>query len=364
MVKMADKEVQISKNSTVSAVSSGKKASSDKPGSSNTQTTHSSNTKPHTKESGGNMKEVLEILRVLNSNVKAQNERLDKQEKCINDMMSGEAWPEESQSYDDGCDNYEYECEPLVPDSETVHLNNDGKEKDKSIFEKLSDKFQQNEKCDVDVHPDLAKLVNSSFRNGLSDEQLDEIVKEVHRPQNCDSLVKTRVNQGIWRLLKPYTQAEDSRLTNIQGILMKASVEVVKLVEQLGAIESEHLELGTTAIALLGQVNKMINSRRKDLHKFDLDHKYHYLASASLPYTDLLYGNDVDVNNNVREINNMNRIGKNSRGGGPVRGRGRGRRGFNPYFSRGRGFRGRGRGFDSRMDSTNTAKNSKAPQKK
>ncbi len=88
----------------------------------------------------------------------------------------------------------------------------------------------------------------------------------------------------------------------------------------------------------------MTNTKRKELHKQDLDYKYHYLASASLPYTDLLYGNDTDVNNNVREINNMNRIGKVGRGG-PMRGFSRGRRfGFNPYGLRGRGFRGRGRG--------------------
>ena len=38
--------------------------------------------------------------------------------------------------------------------------------------------------------------------------------------------------------------------------------------------------------------------KRKDLHKSDLDYKYHYLASAFLLYTDLLYSKDADVNNN------------------------------------------------------------------
>ena len=78
----------------------------------------------------------------------------------------------------------------------------------------------------MDIHPDLANIVNNSFRNGLSDENLEEIVKQVHRPQNCDSLVKRRVNQGIWRLLKSFTQAEDSKLSAIQGVLLKASVNI------------------------------------------------------------------------------------------------------------------------------------------
>ena len=91
-------------------------------------------------------------------------------------------------------------------------------------------------------------------------------------------------------------------------MLLKASMNLVKLVEKLCLSHSEHVELGTTAIALLAHANKIINTKRKDLHKSDLDYKYHYLASASLPYTGLLYSNDMDVNNNVREINNMNRI--------------------------------------------------------
>lgn len=39
------------------------------------------------------------------------------------------------------------------------------------------------------------------------------------------------------------------------------------------------------------------------MHKSDLDPKYHYLASSTLPFTDHLYGEDCDVNKKVREIN-------------------------------------------------------------
>ena len=66
-------------------------------------------------------------------------------------------------------------------------------------------------------------------------------------------------------LLKSFTQSEDSRLTAIQGVLLKESVYLVKLVEKLELSNSEHVELGTTAIALLGHANKMINTKHKDL---------------------------------------------------------------------------------------------------
>ncbi|WAR28486.1 hypothetical protein MAR_014190 [Mya arenaria] len=300
---MADKEVQISKNAAASAVSSGKKTSTmstkislEKAVSSTTQ----SSSKPSQKDSnGGKMNEVLEILRVLNSNVNAQNARLDKQEKCINDIMNSE-WPDEGQhDIDVPYEQDEFEGQ-FQSESFGESFSDTTENQSKSIFKKLFDKFQQSEVVDAEVLSDLANLVNSSFRNGLSEGNLEEILKQIHRPQNCDSLVKTRVNQGIWRLLKSFTQAEDCRLSSLQGVLLKASMNIVKLVEKLGTAES------TTAIALLGHANKTINSKRKELHKADLDYKYHYLTSASLPYTDLLYGNDNDVNNNVREINNMN----------------------------------------------------------
>ena len=65
---------------------------------------------------------------------------------------------------------------------------------------------------------------------------------------------------------------------------------------------------------MLGQSNKLINTKRKEIHKGDLDPKYHYLCSATLPFTEFLYGTDGDVNKNVREINDLNRTGRNQKG--------------------------------------------------
>ena len=48
------------------------------------------------------------------------------------------------------------------------------------------------------------------------------------------------------------------------------------------------VQLGTNALALLGQSNKQINNKRKEFHKSDLDFKYHYLSSSILPYIDKL----------------------------------------------------------------------------
>lgn len=342
---------------------------SEKPSRASTVTGKTSKKSPPPKpdnSTNGKMREILDIVRALNGNVNAQNARLEKQEKRLDEMFEYMNHNDEDyMSYEQNTDNFEQNNE-----SET-NEDNCSNEGPTSIFRLLSDKFNRAEQVDPKCHVDLAGLVNNSFRNGLSDENLEDMLKNIKRPENCDSLVKTRVNQGIWRLLKSHTQAEDSRLSSIQGVLLKASANIVKLVEKLSEEESfsEHLELGTNAIALLGHVNKMLNSKRKDLHKSDLDYKYHYLASASLPYTDLLYGDDTDVNNNIKEINNMNRIGKTVARGSFSRGQSRGRRPYNPYNMKGRGsFRGyRGRGFfpsTSKPASDVASKNFAKTQKK
>lgn len=150
------------------------------------------------------------------------------------------------------------------------------------------------------------------------------------------------------------TQADDNCMQSIQQLLVKATSNVVKLVDKNGdKLDSEDMNLVSNAIALLGHTNKLINTRRKELHKSDLDPKYHHLASSSLPFTDLLYGNDTDVNKNVKEINDLNKIGRNlgrGYGRGAYRGGFRSRR---PHPYRRGGFRGRG--FQNRAETAGGA---------
>ena len=67
-----------------------------------------------------------------------------------------------------------------------------------------------------------------------------------------------------------------------------------------GVMESHLVEMGTNALGLLGQTNRLIKNKQKEFHKQDLDTKYHYLTSANFPYTDSLYADD--VNKNIKEL--------------------------------------------------------------
>ena len=106
------------------------------------------------------------------------------------------------------------------------------------------------------------------------------------------------------------------------------------------------MDMGMESLALMAQYNKMTNLKRKEYQKFDLSPEYHHSFSASVPFTDQLYGDNVCQKS--KEIQNMNRLGRqlNNRGRGAF---GRG------GFARGRGYYrgGRGRGGQAQLTMLN-----------
>ena len=55
--------------------------------------------------------------------------------------------------------------------------------------------------------------------------------------------MKTRVNQGIWRLLKTQTQTDDSKMQDIQNLVVKASSCITKLLDKCEeSLESEDVD--------------------------------------------------------------------------------------------------------------------------
>ena len=80
-------------------------------------------------------------------------------------------------------------------------------------------------------------------------------------------------------VIKPQTQTDDVKMQSIQNNIIKASINITKLLNQAGELlGTSNFELGTNALGLSGQANKLINNKRKVWHKNDLDNKYHYLT--------------------------------------------------------------------------------------
>ena len=51
------------------------------------------------------------------------------------------------------------------------------------------------------INAELANVVNAMVKEGLPEEKLQEKLNKYHRPENCESLTKVRVNQSIWGII-------------------------------------------------------------------------------------------------------------------------------------------------------------------
>ena len=219
-----------------------------------------------------------------------------------------------------------------------------------SMFASFTKRYSTDENCDNPVDKDLAGMVNQFFREGISEEKLQELVRDNPRPQNCEGLSKIKVNQLVWNIIPPHTRSADVASQNLQQSIIKGATILTKLVDKLSANSDTSLvESGLDVLALLGQANKQLVQRRREALKPVIQSDFGHLCSTSVPYTNMLFGDD--VSKNVKDIQDMERLKKMVKKSsfGPSHSHRGGR--FNPYpRSRGRGFRGRGSFRGNRPD--------------
>lgn len=303
--------------------------------------------------------DIMKVLETINKNQTLQENRLQKIESKLTEY---------EESYDCGNDEcYQDECEEysLVEDqSPEAPLAKDSSVSSASVFEDIFKKYNVVDEVDGPINSHLATLVNKVFREGISDEKFQKLLKDTHRPENCESLIKTRVNNLVWNLLSPQIHTIDSNMQKIQESVVKAAIIITKLISTSSSqLDESQIETGTDALGLLGQANKLINVRRKDLHKSNLNPEFHYLCSPSQKFTDLLYGDD--ISKHVKEIQDVNKIGTRIKGasakgtygyGTQYRGRGRFR---GVYRGRITKPRGRGRGSYTSKSKNQSVEHSK-----
>ncbi|KAH3782616.1 hypothetical protein DPMN_160535 [Dreissena polymorpha] len=158
---MADKEVQNSKKPPSKSVLVANKTSSvseDTPKTVSNKGQCSTSTSSMSKEPELT-REVLSILQELNENMKSQKERIEKLEST---QYYDEEYSED-QFYDDDGQSFD------EIDQESVSPN--------PVFRNLMERFSNSDPVDKKVNDDLAKFVNSSFRNELSDDKMNELLK-------------------------------------------------------------------------------------------------------------------------------------------------------------------------------------------
>lgn len=69
----------------------------------------------------------------------------------------------------------------------------------------MAKRFKIKEVCDVNVDDTLANNVTDLFRNGMDEDQYNDLTKDENtgRPENCEGLTVVLTNQLVWDLIMP-----------------------------------------------------------------------------------------------------------------------------------------------------------------
>lgn len=146
---------------------------------------------------------------------------------------------------------------------------------------------------------ELASIVDALITDGLPEEKLQDKMNKYHRPENCESLTKVKVNEAVWDNLSPSVRSQDVRMQKVQSSLFKGMCALTgtinKIVEQIPTfpVRNDLLQEATDAFALFANANTELNHRCRELIKPDLHHDYKHLCSSSLAITDQLFGDDL-----------------------------------------------------------------------
>ena len=159
----------------------------------------------------------------------------------------------------------------------------------------------------------LAKLVDKMFRCKLSEKNLKDRLDRQERPANCTTAKPPRVNPGIWQRLREPTKNRDIQFYKIQQALTKGILPVVRITDKLrqaksiNALECQDLKkLGLEALSLLTHASYE-NLQGRLLLRPDIGKEYSALCSSQLPFTDFLFGDDLQKH--LKDIGDQNKIG-------------------------------------------------------
>ena len=200
-------------------------------------------------------------------------------------------------------------------------INEEDDEEEDDILADLEKEYASEDMTGKNINsPQLAKLLSKMFRNRLPDKLLKEKLERQARPENCDTVKPTRVNPGIWRKLREPTQKRDLQMYKIQQALVKGIIPIARLTD-LSMTDKKGLDqdgvkrikqFGLDALSLLTHVNYELNMQRKQLMKPDIGRDYASLCSPHVPFTDLLFGDDLQKQ--LKDIGDVNKIGAKVQG--------------------------------------------------
>ena len=173
-------------------------------------------------------------------------------------------------------DEEEFQEECIIPDQQNLaHEIQElcsGDQNDPNIgssevlLDNISQEFSSKEELGKPVSDKLSKIVNTLFLNDMEEEKFKTINKNYRRPENCSTIVASRVNSEIWNEnLQASHRMTGIDLRKIQLLNVSAAYAVIKacekVVSKLGKykvdLSMEHLTHLVDSLVFVGKAKRI-----------------------------------------------------------------------------------------------------------
>ncbi|KAK2547262.1 hypothetical protein P5673_032872 [Acropora cervicornis] len=210
----------------------------------------------------------------------------------------------------------------------------DGDEEEDTLLDEIVQSMNETEMTDAKISEKLAKIVANRRLNKLSDGQLKEKTEKYLRPANCDNLKSPKSQTPKY--------GNDLIAKRVGETLSYRHFGQLPLKESKSLDIEQLIRVHTDALGLLGHMSFEISQRRRDAIRPNLNKEYATLCASHVPITNMLFGDELQIQiNHIRASNKICNT-TSSRGGnmGYSKQRGSSYRGWHST-STGRNFLGR-----------------------
>jgi len=170
------------------------------------------------------------------------------------------------------------------------------------------------------INEQLASSITEFMRNKPEESKTRELYESILTPENCPGLDKITVNEAIWSRISSEDRSHDAKMQRPQNALIKGVTSFAQMFDCLleswdGETEklaetkmTEIMEMATKAFKAFGAANFELVMRRREGMKHAISKDYAHLCAPSVPFSDKLFGDD--VNKTIKEIDEENKVNR------------------------------------------------------
>ena len=180
------------------------------------------------------------------------------------------------------------------------------------LIDEMEKVYEGEDAVGANIEQSLANLIERRTDKKQDDKGLKLRMDKLPRPGNTGhAQIVPSVNKQIWRKVPEFVQSQDLKLAFAQKAIVKASIAVSKLTNDLlcpGKLDhKDKLKCGFDALSLLGAATREVSFRRRFyLRNFTGALRDHWEDATVAPVTGKLYGDNlVESTDKAKKLNKL-----------------------------------------------------------